>query len=678
MGNVEPTREQLQQEVTDLRRQLVELTAGQESQSQAAEKLWGSRDRLSELIESTGHWLWEVDRDGVYTYVSSRSRDILGREPDDLIGTMAFDIMPPAEAERVAAIFHDFGSRAEPFECIENTCLHADGREIVMETSGVPVYGPDGNLKGYRGIDRDITDRKRAEEELTAAVSFLDTIVDMSPFAMWVATPDGTIIRANQSLYETLNVTSEQLLGKYNVLTDTNIKKHGFMHSVTNVFEKHKPVRFVLPWKAAEAGDVAFEGVRDVYIDVSMFPILNVEGELLYVVAQWVDITEQTRLEEQLRQAQKMDAIGQLAGGVAHDFNNILTAVQGNAELLKMSLPDGKQALFVDEIIRSANRAADLTKQLLAFARKGKWQVAPVDIHNIIVQTVTMLTHSIDRRIEIQMELQASPGIVMGDPTQLQNALLNLGVNARDAMPEGGVLTYATRNVTLSQTDCNGYPYDVMPGDFLEIRIADTGIGIDAQTQKRIFEPFFTTKEVGKGTGLGLAGVYGCVKNHYGSIRVYSELDQGTTFAILLPHAAAHTHTSAPTGSSESPIRGTGHILVVDDEESVRNFVMTFLQNLGYSVSMSFDGVAGLDYYREHYQDIDLVILDLIMPRMNGLDVFKEMKQINPNVRVVVSSGFSHTQAKRQMLDCGALGVLTKPFHSIELSKIVAKNIHHD
>ncbi|MDP6543341.1 MAG: response regulator [Phycisphaerae bacterium] len=415
-------------------------------------------------------------------------------------------------------------------------------------------------------------------------------------------------------------------------------------------------------------------------------PVWDDAGNVAGVLGIFWDITdrkraadERARLEDQLRQARKMEAIGQLAGGIAHDFNNILTAIQGNAELLKLDLPEtGTPTRFTDEIIKGANRAADLTKQLLSFARKGKRQVTPVDVHQTITDTTHLLAHSLDRRIELHLELHAAPSIVMGDPTQLQNALLNLGLNARDAMPEGGSLTCSTRNVTLTTEDCSERSYDLTPGQYIEISLADTGVGMDIGTQERIFEPFFTTKEMGKGTGLGLAGVYGCVKSHDGSIHVDSTPASGTTFRILLPLADTDAETALHSDGDEKPVRGTGHILVVDDEESVRNFASTALRNLGYTVSTCCDGSEAVDCYREEHGTIDLVILDLIMPKMSGQDAFREFKKINPDVKVLVASGFSHTEATQQMLNDGALVLLNKPFQISKLSQAVAKHTKND
>ncbi|MDP6635693.1 MAG: PAS domain S-box protein [Phycisphaerae bacterium] len=664
MDSDNPASDQLKREIDNLRRQVAELTV--------------SRDRFRDMVESTSDWIWEVDHDAKYTYASPRVKDILGREPADLIGTTPFDIMPPDEAKRIAEAFQDIVDHKAPLVRLENICLHADGREMVMETSGVPVHGPDGQFLGYRGVDRDITDRKRAEQALRSEKDFSTTLVQASPAFIVAIAPDGTTIMMNESMRRELGYSEDEVVGADYL---TTFVPEADRAQLADVFR----TLTATTEPTTNENRVLTRDGRELVVEWHGQQMFDPDGNVEYFIGVGIDITERKQaeedrdsLEEQLRQAQKMEAVGQLAGGIAHDFNNILTAILGNAELLKMDLSDEAEHVeFTDEIVKGAKRAADLTRQLLAFARKGQWQVIPVDLHAIIRQTVKMLTHSIDRRIEIRQELQALSSMVMGDPSQLQNALLNLGVNARDAMVDGGTLTYSTQNITLTKTECDKHPYELAPGDFLEISVTDTGIGMDAQTQKRIFEPFFTTKDVGKGTGLGLAGVYGCLRSHDGGVIVSSQPGQGAVFTVLLPLAETDGGT-AQTTADHAPVGGTGHILVVDDEQSVRNFVRTSLQNLGYTVSAEAEGSAGVDYYREHYQDIDLVIIDLIMPRMSGQDAFREMKKINPDARILVSSGFSYTQATRQMLNEGAVGLLNKPFQITELSKTVARHIRPD
>jgi len=662
MDKDRPKPEQFERQIDDLRRQVAELTA--------------SRDRFRDMVERTSDWVWEIDTQGRYTYVSPRVRDILGREPSDMIGLTPFDTMPPDEAARIREIFADVAEYAESFDRLENICLHADGGERVMETSGVPIRGPDGQFLGYRGVDRDVTQRKLAEQSLRSEQGFSTTLIQASSAFIVAIAPDGKTIMMNESMRRALGYEQDEVAGTDYLATFVPESDREHLAEVfQNLMSTTEPTtndNYVL----------ARDG-RQLLVEWHGQQVFDPDGNVEYFIGVGIDITERKKaedqrdqLEEQLRQAQKMEAVGQLAGGIAHDFNNILTAILGNAELLKMDIPAGDpKTEFNAEIIKGANRAADLTRQLLAFARKGQWRMIPVDIHSVVDQSVKMLAHSIDRRIDINLELNASPSSVMGDPIQLQNALLNLGVNARDAMPEGGVLTYATRNTTLDKTRCVRSLYELNPGEFLEITVSDTGIGMDEETQKRIFEPFFTTKDVGRGTGLGLAGVYGCVRSHDGSVTVSSSPNQGAAFTILLPMTNSQDQAASQPAPNSNPPRGTGRILVVDDEPSVRNFVQTSMEHLGYTVSTCSHGAEGVEYYRSGHEEIDLVILDLIMPKMSGQDAFREMKKIDPDVRVLVSSGFSHSQESTQMLDEGARALLSKPFKIAELAEAVAQHI---
>jgi len=384
---------------------------------------------------------------------------------------------------------------------------------------------------------------------------------------------------------------------------------------------------------------------------------------------------ERRRLAEQLQQAQKMEAIGQLAGGVAHDFNNILTAIQGNAELLRLSVRKGSdEEQMVHQIVQSSRRAADLTHQLLAFARKGKFQMVLLDIHDTIYEVVSILQHSIDRRIRVQLDLSAQPSMVLGDRTQLHSALLNLGVNARDAMPNGGELTFATETCTVDEEYLRAHRPGVQPGRYVRISVSDTGTGMDKWTRQRVFEPFFTTKQVGQGTGLGLASVYGCVRSHRGGIEVDSRAGKGSTFRVLLP-LAGRPGTGAEAAAEDQPVRGSGHVLVVDDEEMVRDYARRLLESLGYTVSTCNDGAEAVAYYRKHHGEIGLVILDLVMPRLDGRQTFRRMRQIDPEVRAILSSGYSEDYAAQGGAEEGVLDFLAKPFRIEEVSRMVARHM---
>jgi len=390
------------------------------------------------------------------------------------------------------------------------------------------------------------------------------------------------------------------------------------------------------------------------------------------------DVSERIRAEtalreseEQLRQAQKMDVVGQLAGGISHDFNNMLGGISGYAEILRMKLPkESPLQKHVGAILKGADRASDLTKKLLAFARKGKVVSTPLDIHEVIRSAMDLLERSIDRRIHVVSRFEAAASMVVGDPTLLQNAFLNLGINARDAMPEGGTLTFVTANLILDETFCNTHPYSLEPGPFIEIDVIDTGEGISRDLMPRIFEPFFTTKPVGKGTGLGLSAVYGTVKEHRGGINVYSEPGMGTVFKIYLPVDLLGQDSIRPL--DELIIPGHGCILVVDDESIIRNMASELLMTLGYDVLLAEDGEAAVEIYRREQSRISLVLLDMVMPKISGRETFFRMRAIDPDARILFSSGFTREGGVGELLALGAAGFVQKPYRLSVLSKAIA------
>jgi PAS domain S-box-containing protein len=381
-----------------------------------------------------------------------------------------------------------------------------------------------------------------------------------------------------------------------------------------------------------------------------------------------VDITERKLMEQRLRQMEKMDAIGQLAGGVAHDFNNQLSGIMGYGDVLQKRLDDPVLKKYVENMMVGARRAADLTRQLLAFSRKGQHRQTPLDVHDAIREVVEILKHSIDKRIAIRRHVDAPESTVLGDPTQIQNALLNLALNARDAMPDGGELTFRTRTVHLDGDDCRGMPHDVAPGDYVAIDVADTGCGMTEEVRRRIFEPFFTTKDIGKGTGMGLAAVYGTVNQHRGGIAVESEVGRGSTFTVWLPLTAQRSTEPEPAGDETERLEGL-RVLVVDDEAMIRDMTVEILEALGCHAHAEPDGRAAVEYFREHHDEIDLAILDMIMPNMSGRDAFYAMREIDPSVKVIVASGYSTGGGAEELLAAGAKGFLQKPFQQDRLAE---------
>jgi len=399
---------------------------------------------------------------------------------------------------------------------------------------------------------------------------------------------------------------------------------------------------------------------------------LGSKKELAHRVS--VRTAELMEANEKLTHVQKLESVGQLAGGVAHDFNNLLTAIIGNAELLQIEVePNSNQSIYTQAILGASGRAADLTKQLLDFSRKGKMRTVEVDLHSIVGEVRSLAQRSVDKKIELVLNLEASSSIVVGDPSQLQSAILNLALNSRDAMPKGGKLTFASRNVLVNEPYSVGLFHDIQPGQYVEVSVSDTGVGMGDELQKSVFEPFFTTKEQGKGTGLGLASVYGCVKDHQGAVSVYSEPGRGSTFKVMIPVISTSAPLVSPFGVG--PVHGQGHILVVDDEESIREFSRKALTKLGYTVSLCCDGAEAVEFFRLRHLEIDLVILDQIMPVMGGEETFIAMKEIDAGVRVLIASGFAYNGTVDRLVDGGALGFLSKPFGIDDLSLEVARSL---
>ena len=397
-------------------------------------------------------------------------------------------------------------------------------------------------------------------------------------------------------------------------------------------------------------------------------PIYAEGGELLAGVIVFTDVTRQREMELQLRQSEKMQAIGKLAGGIAHDFNNQLAGIMGYAELLKLNPVSDESKKYAEMICLAAQRAADLTNELLAFARKGRYRMQPVDLNLLIDEVTALLSRTIDKRISIESD-RCEEAAVMGDPTQLQNALLNIAINARDAMPKGGVLAFRTRVAQIEPHDEDQADAALEPGEYVRLDISDTGVGMDEEVRQRIFEPFFTTKSSGEGTGMGLAAVYGTIQSHKGHVSVRTAPGEGTVFSILLPRCMAPGPTREASPKPAARGGANTHILIVDDEAVVRNVSAEMLCNLGYRVTACEGGAEALEFYSEKWREVDIVLLDMIMPDMNGSEVFKALKAVNPRVKVLLCSGFSLSADAQEMLQNGALGFLGKPYTITTLSE---------
>jgi signal transduction histidine kinase/ActR/RegA family two-component response regulator len=405
---------------------------------------------------------------------------------------------------------------------------------------------------------------------------------------------------------------------------------------------------------------------------------ISLIGEMIHIVSMRMDQikTEEEKafLQDQLRHAQTLEAIGQLAGGIAHDFNNILGAISGYAEMIRQKFSPGNQKLekYSTAILSSAHKAADLTAQLLAFARRGRFQKVSIDMHELISHVSLLLQHSLDPGIRVVLNLGAQMPSITGDPSQMQNILINLSMNAKDAMPSGGTLTFTTENGALPELLAQSRPA-APGGPYVIISVADTGVGMDKHTKEKLFEPFFTTKDIGKGAGLGLASVYGSVTSHNGFITVESQVGKGSTLTLYLP-ADKNTRLK-DTSDSSGVTRGTGSVMVIDNDEPIRVVCREMLMEMGYSVSEFESAAPAIAYYRTNWQSVDLVITDMIMEGQSGMECFREMVKINPSVKAVLSSGYSFSGEIPDIIREGIRGVIQKPFDIMQLSHVVADAI---
>ena len=509
----------------------------------ADDALRESQEKYRTILESIEEGCFETDIDGNLTFFSNPFLKTLGYSRDELRGRNTSRYTSPDTAEKMNRITERLKETGKPENVADYDVIRKDGSNVSLELSVSLLKDPDGLPMGYRGILRDVSERKKTEEE------------------------------------------------------------------------KHK-------------------------------------------------------LETQLQQAQKMESIGTLAGGIAHDFNNILMGIQGNASLMLLKIdsehPNHEKIKNIEKYVQNGTA---LTKQLLGFARRGKYLIKATDLNEIIDKSSSLFART-KKEIRIHTDLYEDLWSAEVDRGQIDQVLLNLYVNAWQAMSNGGDLYLQTENVILDRSYVK--PYKVEPGRYAKISVSDTGVGIDKETQERIFEPFFTTKEMGRGTGLGLASVYGIIKSHGGYINVYSEKERGTVFTIYLP-ASAKEVLIDEEGSPDRLIKGTGTILLIDDEKMILDVGLELLEELGYTVLSAMSGQEAIDVFQKDQDNIDLVIMDMIMPGMGGGETFDRLKEINPEVKVLLSSGYSINGQATKIIQRGCDGFIQKPFNMNQLAEKIQK-----
>lgn len=622
-----------------------------------------SEKRFRTVFENAAVGITLVSPDGVFLEVNRAMAGLLGYEPQDLIGKRVADFTDPEHLPLRERFLEELLSGQIPWVQQDRRFLHRDGSIIWGRIWATVQRDQQGNPQYFISLVQDITAQKKAEDALKESEERYRNLVELLPEGVWVHR-EGKILFVNPSMAKLLGAASPQeLIGR-------SIYDFVYPESCESVRERSEQVLregVTVPLK--EQCYVALDG-SSVEVETSATAI-TFQGQRA-VMAVYRDIRERKRqeeerkkLEERFLHAQKMEAVGTLAGGIAHDFNNLLMAIQGNASLMLLETPEDhphrERLSAIEEAVKSGT---DLTRQLLGFARGGKYEVRPLDMNRVIEETSTIFGRA-RKEITIHRRFQPDLWTVEVDRSQMEQMLMNLFVNASDAMPGGGELFLDTQNVILDEKYVK--PYSMPPGRYVRISVTDSGTGMDEETLKHIFEPFFTTKTLGRGTGLGLATVYGIVKGHGGIITVYSTPGEGSSFHIYLP--ASGKEPDRELTLPEGVVGGRGTILVVDDEEMILKVSTHLLRALGYRVLTAHGGVRGLEVYREHAFDIDLVILDMIMPDMSGSEVFDRLREMNAGVKVLLSTGYALNGRAREILNKGCKGFIQKPFTLAELSQ---------
>ncbi len=619
-----------------------------------------SEERLKLALEAANDGMWDFYPQTGVIYYSPRWFSILGYSPDDLPHTYRTwtSLIHPDDRPFVEEQIWESIQNAEPF-VLEYRMRSAEGDWLWILSRGKCVaWDEEGHPTRMVGTHSDITERKEVEQTLRQ----LATVVEQAAEDIIIVNTEGIIAYVNPAFERITGYTREEAVGQ----TPAFLKSG-----------KHDRAFYQDLWDTIIRGDVWTGRIINrrkdgslIEEDTTISPVYDRQGRITAYVSLKRDVTDQVQMEVQLRQAQKMEAVGQLAGGVAHDFNNLLQVIQGYGDMALMYLQAGDRVRrYVEEIMKATGRASTLVRQLLTFSRRELFQPENLNFNDVIADLIKMLRRVIGEHIELEFHPAADLRMVYADRGQVEQIVMNLCVNSRDAMPEGGRITIETGSVRFTGENIHLHPR-ADEGEYVFVSVSDTGIGIPPEVQDRIFEPFFTTKEIGAGTGLGLATVYAITRRHEGFIDLESRPGSGAAFRIFFP--ADHGTVHRPENPKPfTPNEGKGTILVAEDEEQVRELAVMILEKAGYEVIAAGDGQEAIDLFNQHMGRIDLVLLDVVMPRKSGKAAFEAMKEKRPDVRVLFSTGYSFNTLNLNDASGGRVQMISKPYSPSELLRRV-------
>ena len=630
-----------------------------------------SEERFRSFIESTADWVWSTDQAAVHTYSNPAVTAILGYPPEDLIGTPAFDFMHPDDRALVQEQLGLLAAERRGWRNLVIRWRHKDGTYRFLESSAVPILGADGTLLGYRGVDRDITERVMAEEALRTSEARLARAQAIAHLGIWqLDLADADDVDRNPLWWSdetyrifgyepgAVTVTNELFFRSIPPGDAPRIRA-----AVAEAIRSGAP--YLIEHRIARP-----DGTERVVREEASL-VRDATGRPARMMGTVLDVTEQRHLEEQLRQAQKMEAVGQLAGGIAHDFNNLLTTVLAANELVSAALPaDGPHREDVETVRQAAGRAAELTRNLLAFSRQQALELRAVAPEALLADFVRLARRIVPEDVEVTLRVDAPHAVIRADPVAIEQMLMNLVTNARDAMPLGGKLTFAVGLDAMDDAFVRAHGWGD-PGEYVTITVTDTGGGMDAETREHVFEPFFTTKPVGEGTGLGLAMVYGLVKQHGGFIDVDSEPGRGSAFRLYFPAVAEATSPRAASGAAPALKGGGETVLLVEDDASLRRTATRVLSKYGYTVVTAIDGADALVRLRAGTARPDLVISDVVMPNTSGPQLLAALRDAGVAPRMLFTSGYTARDVHERGLIASDVPFLAKPWTIADLLRKV-------